>query len=263
MFTPKRKRLSYANVTATLALAFSLTGGALAASHYIINSTKQINPRVLRQLKGETGAVGAQGTAGLAGEKGGPGKEGPAGQGAAGKEGPPGKEGATGKEGVEGKQGVAGKEGVPGKEGLQGKEGPAGREGSQGKPGPPLAVLASGETLKGSFGGGGSVVTESANTVEVSISYPFPLAVSPAAQVVQAGGPPTTTCPGSNAAPSAAAGHLCVYLSGGHEINPTNVSTYGDDGSRDYRYGAVVYAYPTCKAPCHAEFWGTWAVTAP
>ena len=37
-----RKGFSYANVTATLALFFALSGGALAAKHYLINSTNQI-----------------------------------------------------------------------------------------------------------------------------------------------------------------------------------------------------------------------------
>ena len=101
MFTSTRSRLNYANVTATLALAFSMTGGALAASHYVINSPKQINPKVLKQLKGETGAIGARGIAGLAGT------EGPAG-----KEGVSGHEGAAGKEGAEGRQGMPGKEGA-------------------------------------------------------------------------------------------------------------------------------------------------------
>lgn len=45
-----RHRLSYANVAATLALVFSMSGGALAATHYLINSTKQINPKVLKKL---------------------------------------------------------------------------------------------------------------------------------------------------------------------------------------------------------------------
>ena len=47
--TPK---LTYANVAATLALVFSMSGGALAASHYLINSKSQINPKVVRALKG-------------------------------------------------------------------------------------------------------------------------------------------------------------------------------------------------------------------
>jgi hypothetical protein len=117
--------------------------------------------------------------------------------------------------------------------------------------------------LKGTFGGSGSVVTESNNAVELSISYPIPLAASPSAEVIPPAGSPTASCPGSATAPSAADGHLCLYVAGGHEVNTTIVSSYGDDGSRDYRYGAVVYAYPTCKAPCRGEFWGTWAVTAP
>jgi len=46
-----RRNLSYANVTATLALVFAMSGGALAAKHYLINSTKQLNPRVIRSLE--------------------------------------------------------------------------------------------------------------------------------------------------------------------------------------------------------------------
>ena len=77
-----RKRVTYANVVATLALVFTMSGGAFAATHYLVNSTKQINPKVLKTLKGNTG------------------KQGPAG-----KEGAPGKEGVAGKEGAPGNQG--------------------------------------------------------------------------------------------------------------------------------------------------------------
>jgi hypothetical protein len=77
-----RKRLTYANVVATLALVFAMSGGALAASHYLVNSTKQINPKVLKKLKGATGNAGATGAAGK--------------DGAPGKEGAPGVEGKTG-----------------------------------------------------------------------------------------------------------------------------------------------------------------------
>src|SRR5262249_6051395 len=48
-------------------------------------STKQINPKVLKALKGKTGPKGATGQAGAAGKEGAPGKEG-----SAGKEGPAG-----------------------------------------------------------------------------------------------------------------------------------------------------------------------------
>jgi hypothetical protein len=59
-----RRSLSYANVAATLALVLSMSGGALAASHYIINSTRQINPRVLKKLKGPRGPEGPAGPQG-------------------------------------------------------------------------------------------------------------------------------------------------------------------------------------------------------
>ncbi|HTQ68450.1 MAG TPA: hypothetical protein VMI13_07135 [Solirubrobacteraceae bacterium] len=46
-----RRNLTYANVTATLALVFAMSGGALAAKHYLVNSTKQLNPRVIHSLE--------------------------------------------------------------------------------------------------------------------------------------------------------------------------------------------------------------------
>src|SRR5713226_2763250 len=65
-----RRRISYANVAATLALVFSMSGGALAARHYLINSAKQINPKVLKKLKGNAGPAGATGATGLQGLQG-------------------------------------------------------------------------------------------------------------------------------------------------------------------------------------------------
>jgi hypothetical protein len=65
-----RKHLSYANIVATLALLFTMSGGALAANHYLINSTKQIRPKVLKALKGKTGATGKTGAAGATGSQG-------------------------------------------------------------------------------------------------------------------------------------------------------------------------------------------------
>src|SRR5438874_12957919 len=83
-----RRHLTYANVTATLALFFAMSGGALAAKHYLVNSTKQISPKVLKALKGNRGSTGAPGVNGATG--------------AQGKEGQQGKEGARGKEGESG-----------------------------------------------------------------------------------------------------------------------------------------------------------------
>jgi hypothetical protein len=108
------RHFSYANIAATLALVFSMSGGALAATHYLINSTTQINPRVLKALRGHAGKKGATGATGAAGPQG---KEGPSG--------PEGKEG-------HGASGPQGKEGPVGPEGKEGKEGPIGPEGKEG-----------------------------------------------------------------------------------------------------------------------------------
>src|SRR5207237_1021276 len=89
-----RTHLTYANVAATLALVFAMSGGALAAKHYLINSTKQISPSVLKKLKGKTGKTGKTGNAGATGLAGTP--------------------GTGGKEGKEGKEGKQGAEGAPG-----------------------------------------------------------------------------------------------------------------------------------------------------
>ncbi len=55
------------NPVAWLALFVALGGTSLAASHYKINSTKQINPRVIKKLRGNAGAPGPRGPAGPAG----------------------------------------------------------------------------------------------------------------------------------------------------------------------------------------------------
>jgi hypothetical protein len=92
--SPVRRHLSYANVAATLALILSMSGGALAASRYLINSTKQINPVVLKALRGNTGPSGARGAKGQAGVQGIPGE--------------PGGRGPRGERGVRGERGEPG-----------------------------------------------------------------------------------------------------------------------------------------------------------
>jgi hypothetical protein len=80
-----KRRVTYANVVATLALLFAMSGGALAAKRYLLNSVSQINPKVLKQLRGKNGRNGTNGAAGLQGATGNQGPAGPAG-----KEGPQG-----------------------------------------------------------------------------------------------------------------------------------------------------------------------------
>jgi hypothetical protein len=66
---------SPAMVVALLALFVAMGGSALAMNHYLINSTKQINPKVLTKLK----VAGPRGLAGLPGSTGATGSTGPAG----------------------------------------------------------------------------------------------------------------------------------------------------------------------------------------
>ncbi len=61
------------NLVAWLALFVALGGTSLAASHYVINSTKQVNPKVLKKLEGRAGPKGATGARGATGATGPPG----------------------------------------------------------------------------------------------------------------------------------------------------------------------------------------------
>ncbi len=71
---PRRRggrRLSYANVAATLALVLALGGSsAYAAKHYLITSTKQIKPSVVKALRSRVGTTGATGPGATSGSGG-------------------------------------------------------------------------------------------------------------------------------------------------------------------------------------------------
>jgi hypothetical protein len=221
-----RRHFNYANVIATVALFFAMTGGALAAKHYLLNSTKQINPKVLRALRGRPGPQG-----------------------------PRGKEGAPGKEGV-------GKEGPVGPEGPTGKRGPQGREGRTGEPGPLPPTLPSGKSLTGIFQATDGLPRKARGFAEATISFAFPLATTPSVQVLQVNDPPTEHCPGTAASPSAAPGFLCVYT----VVSTGPVGTYDplSEASGSGRAGAIASTELECEeTPCIAHLRGTWAVTAP
>ncbi len=119
MFSALRRRLSYANVAATLALALSMSGVAVAAHGYIVSSTGQLTNKVVKTIKHH---------------------------GAKGKKGPNGYRGPTGLEGVQGALGVTGPQGFlgPQQAGPRGPAGPAGKErgptGTAGAPGGATAI---------------------------------------------------------------------------------------------------------------------------
>ena len=64
------RRPSPTTIIAVLALFFALGGTAIAAHHYLITSTKQIKPSVLKKLKGKAGKNGTDGKNGSDGTNG-------------------------------------------------------------------------------------------------------------------------------------------------------------------------------------------------
>jgi hypothetical protein len=254
MFSRISKRLTYANVAATLALVFAMSGGAYAASKYLITSTKQIKPSVLASLKGKNGAAGP------AGAQGAPGPQGPAGPGGA--------------QGAKGENGVAGKEGPQGKEGTVGKEGPAGKEGKEGKAGLTgfTETLPAGKMETGAWAATDYGLIEEELHIRVAIAFAIPLPAIGAAvflneeKTVQKVG--TGGCLGTAEKPTAPPGTLCVYTSeeANHNVSgPTVITTEGEENK--YSTAGAFLAYKTEKnSPgnvAQVRSIGTWAVTAP
>jgi hypothetical protein len=256
-----RKHFTYANVMLTLALVFAMTGGAYAANKYLITSTKQISPKVLKALAGKPGARGPAGTQGPAGPAG------PAG--AKGETGPGGKEGPAGKEGPSGVS-VTAKE-VKTSETTCGKQGGSsfttgstttlacnGKEGKQGEPWTAGGTLPKGKTEKGVWSA--PIIENTYAKAKVgygSISFVIPLATAPKIDFIaegEAGKEDAAECSGTPEEPKAAEGFLCVYtVEAG-----SGLATFEE--AIPYTSGALLKftnGVDTGFAPN-----GTWAVTA-
>jgi hypothetical protein len=284
MFSWIRRRCSYANVVATFALFFAMTGGALAAGHYLITSTKQIKPSVLKSLAGKAGPAGPAGTAGAVGAKGESGASGT---------GTPGVEGHEGKEGKEGPKGKEGKEGPEGKEGLPGVIHPgetlasgasetgmwaASGSGDRGGLCVPEAEGAPVITREGGSSGcpTGYTLEELGSLAVGAISFTIPLAAplgEHEVSYVAYQGHVAGHCEGSFEEPTAEPGNLCVY-EGPDRLNALGGVVEPDladvgNGSGALKTGAIVVAIPenpsgggiVHEEPVFAS--GSWAVTAP
>jgi hypothetical protein len=261
MFKAAKRRITYANVAATLALVFAMSGGAYAAKRYLITSTGQISPKVLKSLKGasgKNGSAGAQGSAGAAGAAG--------------------AKGDAGASGGQGPQGVAGEKGERGEKGGKGTEGEPGQEGSPWTAG---GTLPSGATETGAWTSGEIVGTASVNVLTaISFSIPLEKALDAAhvhyvtaAEVEEKTGPSLEHCPGTVEKPQAEPGELCVFQGGTleeeepgekievHAIIPPSQTGAGA-GNGALSSGAILlvhYQGPTERGILQ----GTWAVTAP
>jgi hypothetical protein len=213
MFSKLRKRFTYANVAMTLALVFAMTGGAYAAKHYFITSTKQISPKVLKQIAGKVGPQGASGPAGPQGPGGAKGETGPGG--AEGKEGKEGKEGVSvTSKGLTSKDSACSKEGGSEFTAAEGKKTTA-CNGKEGSPWTGGGTLPSGKSEEGQWGYWDSTNLTANSEKAVEISFGIPLKESPTAHYVGTlENEPAITegkCKGDAEKPEAAAGQLCVF----------------------------------------------------
>jgi hypothetical protein len=295
MFAHLRRHLSYANVVATLAMVLAMSGGALAATHYLITSTKQISPKVLAGLKGRQGPAGAAGAAGPPGTKGEPGANGAAGT--AGTKGDRGTVGEKGELGPKGEKGEKGSKGEPGEnvasKTLTSSDAACNKEGGSeftsesgvtfacnGKEGSPWTAsgtLPSGATETGqwSLSSGAAEVEgklEESRSVPLSFSIPLALASTTTPHYIGEGEEEKEPhesqaikegkCKGPANNPKATAGNLCIFLFGtqtnAKEIFVVNA---GDDGPEEVGpTGVLIFFVPEKVGLMSAS--GTWAVTA-
>jgi hypothetical protein len=202
MFTRIRKRFTYANVALTVALLFAMSGGAYAAGKYLITSTKQISPKVLKSLKGANGKAGATGPQGPAGPAGATGPQGPA--------------------------GGSGQKGEKGERGEKGETGAAGQNGTTGF----TETLPSGKTEKGDWAMTGAMPGTGAleGSDATAVSFVIPLKEAPAPVYIHAPSEeqwakgefpiPPAGCTGNVTEPGAEPGHVCVFASQEFNANP-------------------------------------------
>ncbi|HWY18938.1 MAG TPA: hypothetical protein VNY27_09550 [Solirubrobacteraceae bacterium] len=256
MFSIARRRLTYANLAITATLLFAMTGGAYAAKRYLITSTSQISPKVLKTLKSTPGAPGTPGTPGTAGANG-----------------PQGPQGPKGETGLKGETGGAGAPGAPGKPGEKGPEGSPWTAGG---------TLPSGKTLTGDWVMSGNPTGTGApfGSITTSVSFGIPLAASPVVKYVKApteeeeelGKFPTAPagCTGNATEPGAEKGHLCVFARSENNNNPPSICSMakaliqcltGNSPTEADKSGFIIAAND--KAPGFMALEGTWAVTAP
>lgn len=272
-----RRNLSYANVVATLALVFAMSGGAYAASRYLITSTRQIKPGVLGQLKGKAGPAGANGAAGAQGPVGPVGPQGPAGG--------RGETGASGANGVSVTSATVAKGNASCKEGgtefKSASEKPAfACNGEKGSPGTAGGALPAGKTLTGVWSVGG-YAPEQGFVLGTSVSYALPLENAPAVHYIRREHPIPQGCTGDADDPGAEKGNLCVFVTG--EENSLQEVELAPGTS--YYFPTICTATRECQGAAHPnsesegslfgfsvlaraaatgvlEAYGTWAVTA-
>ena len=268
-----RNRFTFANVALTLALVFAMSGGALAASKYLITSSKQIKPSVLASLKGKAGANGAQGAAGA---------QGPAGP--AGAKGENGAAGANGSAGTDGASVASTPLGVGNEHCKEGGNeyvsasgpsyacnGKAGKEGKEGSPWTAGGTLPPEKTETGSWAVG-NVIHSQGRHWFIALSFPImlkePLEATHVHFIEESGnefgtGKPPTECgtpAGTSTEPKASPGNLCVYEAVDNSMFFEKITRLtGSQEAGASTTGALINM--VFEEEVEGFAWGAWAVT--
>ena len=219
-----KERFGVPGVISVIALVLAMSTGAFAAK-YLITSTNQISPSVLKKLKGKRGPVGPAGPAGAA------------------QAGPVGPTGPTGPAGTAGERGATG---------------PAGATGATG---PASTTLPEGLTETGTWSVGS---VKNVFGVYVSDTFPLRLSFNPDFNFRNVGDPADATCPGTVFDPKAAAGELCMYSmaaspKGGENLN----APVGYESETPDRKSGFVVEFQLIDETQEAFGRATWAVKAP
>lgn len=225
-----KDRLGIPGVISVIALVFAMTSGAFAAK-YLITSTKQIKPSVLKKLKGAAG--------------------------------PAGQTGAQGAQGPQGLTGATGPQGVPGKNGVNGVDG------EDGDPWTAGGVLPPGETETGAWGG--AMDANGSMRWAISFPIPLEAELpGTSMKRIALGGTPPVECDDdvapapSPANPEADPGFLCVFV-GVDAHEPDLAAPLVDKASEEgvqgaSKTGAIVRR---TGGVAGTVYFGTFAVTAP
>ena len=129
----------------------------------------------------------------------------------------------------------------------------------------PGANLPRGVTIRGAYATLGRTSGGDYHIASHDISFGYQLSSAPTVELLLAGDPPTTSCPGTPTAPEAAPGFLCIYESDSQAKRSSSYPMvgFGYAGGVAQPFGAHITTQSDDTSV--GFFWsrGSWAVTSP